>query len=631
MRALAPLAPSPLAASAAASEAIAANNVVDGLALFAQWQSNRSGVLQQAPAGATADQLTALGRVLDALGDAIDGLSDALTAESAYQIARGNLSRIASTLSAVAQGDAPPPELDVAHPTRSGTPLTHRLLLLFSGAPVVNPGWPAVTSSRRASAEPMLNAWASKLLGNAAKVRCTIERLDATGTAVAETRKLTLSAIGVAPLDIVYGVEATTSPTQPNAALSDIEQQVLYVAKHMAGGFDPTGNLRLQHARPSDLATGETTLFEVLEQARTARLLITGLRGADPEDLNPPERSGTGTIDLTELQTRVSTAEAALNTTHTQVAALVASATKTAEALRGGLMALGAFGIGPPVPVIAAGESPTAIAALAQQATALMKTSATRLAQGAALRKLTAAADPRARAGQLADRMRAVFGQSFVVMPHFTCGTSGAELASALAASTAAQGSDALAANGWFTQHARLREPLARLAACLRGAEVLGTGERLNLSIAQLPFVANERWVGLPPDAGKPLSASKLSLVLQTTAPINTAQPLTGLVIDEWIEIVPSASETTAIAFQFAPPDACAPQCLLLAVPPVSGAAWTADTLRQVLDETRDLAKLRVVDAETLGEAAQYLPALCLAFNAKDDVVSTDFVPLTRA
>lgn len=169
LRGLAPLAPSPLAPSAAASEAIAANNVVDGLALFGLWQSNRSGVLQQAPAGATADQLAALGRALDALGDAIDGLSDALTAESAYQIARGNLSRIASTLSAVAQGDAPPPELDVAHPTRSGTALTHRLLLLFSGAPVVNPGWPATASSRRASAEPMLNAWASKLLGNAGK------------------------------------------------------------------------------------------------------------------------------------------------------------------------------------------------------------------------------------------------------------------------------------------------------------------------------------------------------------------------------------------------------------------------------------------------------------------------------
>jgi len=631
LRGLAPLAASPLATpSAPATEAIAANNVVDGLALFRLWQSNRNGVLQKLPADATADQLAAVGRKLDALGDAIDGLSDALTAEAAYQIARGNLSRIASTLSAVAQGDAPPPELDVAHPRRSGTPLSHRVLVLFSGAPVVNPGWPAAASSPRASAEPMLNAWASKLLGNAGRVRCTIERLDATG-AVAETRKLTLSAIGVAPLDVVYGVDATTSPTQPNAALSDIEQQVLYFAKHMTGGFDPQANLRLLHTRPGDLAASEITLFDVLEQARAARRLLTGLRGADPEDLNPPERTSVGAIDLAELAARVVRAENALDAAHKQLTALVAITTKTAEALRSGLMALGAFGIGPAVPVIAAGESSAAIAGLETQATALLKTSTARLAQGTALRALAAAADPRARAGQLADRMRAVFGQSFVVLPHFSCGSAGAELTGALAASRRAQGGDALAPNGWFTQHARVREPLARLGACLRGAEVLATGERLNLSVAQLPFVANERWVGLPPDTGKTLAASKLSLVLQTTAPINTAQPLTGLVVDEWIEIVPSASETTAIAFQFAPPDACAPQCLLLAVPPVPGADWTADTLRQVLDETRDLAKLRAVDAETLGEAGQYLPALALAFNAKDDAVSTDVAPLIKA
>ena len=440
-----------------------------------------------------------------------------------------------------------------------------------------------------------------------------------------------LNALGVAPLDVLYGVDASTSPTQPNAALSDIEQRVIYVAKHMTGGFDPGADLRLQHARPGDLAAGETTLFDVLEQARAAGRLIAGLRGADPEDLNPPERSGVGTIDLTELEARVVAAEKALSAAHSGLGALVASATKTAEALRGGLLDLGAFGAGPAVPVISGGESAADVLALAAQAAALMKTSGGRLDQGAALRAQAVATDPRARAGQLADRMRAVFGQSFVVLPRFGCGMASTELSGALAASQAVQGGDELAANGWFVQHARLREPLAQLSACLRGAEVLGTGERLNLSVAQLPFIANERWVGLPPNPNGALAVSKLSLVLQTTAPIDTAEPLTGLVIDEWTEIVPSTAESTAIAFQFAPPDAGAPQCLLLAVPPVPGADWTVDTLRQVLDETHDLAKLRAVDAEMLGEMAQYLPALILAFNAKDNAVSTDVAPLIRA
>jgi hypothetical protein len=160
---------------------------------------------------------------------------------------------------------------------------------------------------------------------------------------------------------------------------------------------------------------------------------------------------------------------------------------------------------------------------------------------------------------------------------------------------------------------------------------VLGSTARLNLSVAQLPFVtATERWVGLPPLAGTVLPPSKLSLVVHTIGPINTAQVMTGLLVDEWVEIVPSSRETTAVAFQFDVPDSCAPQCVLIAVPPVPGQDWTADTLRRVLMETLDLAKLRAVDTGALGAAAQLLPGLHLALNTEDHAVSTDFVPVTH-
>jgi hypothetical protein len=73
-----------------------------------------------------------------------------------------------------------------------------------------------------------------------------------------------------------------------------------------------------------------------------------------------------------------------------------------------------------------------------------------------------------------------------------------------------------------------------------------------------------------------------------------------------------------------------APQNLLVAVPPVPGVDWTADTLRRVLIETLDLAKMRAVDPEVLGETGQYLPGLYMAFNINNDAVSTDFAPLTQ-
>jgi hypothetical protein len=104
LRDLAPLVAGRLEQKTQPLEAIAANNVVDGQSLHGKWRDDQASViarLQQAGAGTA--ELATLKLELNALGDAIDGLSDALTAEVAYQLARGNTSRIASTLAAVAR------------------------------------------------------------------------------------------------------------------------------------------------------------------------------------------------------------------------------------------------------------------------------------------------------------------------------------------------------------------------------------------------------------------------------------------------------------------------------------------------------------------------------------------------
>jgi hypothetical protein len=218
------------------------------------------------------------------------------------------------------------------------------------------------------------------------------------------------------------------------------------------------------------------------------------------------------------------------------------------------------------------------------------------------------------------------------VLPRFSFDTTSAtELKNALSASTAAQGGDPLAANTWFARNARVRDAVARMGSCLQRSEVLGSFARLNLSVAQLPYgTAPERWVGLPPLAGTTLPPSKLSLVLHTILPINTTQVMSGLLVDEWVEIVPNDSETTALTFQFDVPNSCAPQCVLIAVPPVPGQDWTTESLRRVLVETLDLAKIRAVDNRSLGAISQSLPGLYFALNTENHAVSTDFVPLTH-
>jgi hypothetical protein len=612
-------------------DTIAAGNVVDGLVLHRRWNEERPVVMAAVTsAGLGTSDLSALSAILDDLGDAIDGLSDALTAESVHQMVRGNTARMASTLAAIAQGDALPPELEVARTPRSGTALTHRLLLLMNTDGIRTPGWGAPDTRPRARTEPMLDAWVSTLLGDGRRIRCTIARLAETTGDVIETRALPLSELGVAPLDVVYGVEAA-STTQAGPSLSTLEQLVLHHARHAASGFGRDASLRLEHSRPDDLAVGEITLFDALEQARAVRGLLGVARGAEPEDLNPPERTGQGVIDLAELEARTLGSEQSFAAAHGALRDLAADPTAATDALVAAILELGSFGVEPSVPASVAGEDADLRVALVRQARAMLEVSGPRLERSAALHAEADADDERARLTQLATRLRAVFGDSFVVLPRFTLDASGAsELHEALTASTATQGGDPLAVQTWFVRSARVRDGVARMSACLQRAEVLGTGARLDLHVAQLPFSRGDRWVGLPPLPEGTLPPGKLSLVVHTVAPVESSSAVTGLLVDEWVEIVPDARETTALAFQFDAPDAAAPQSILLAVPPVRGEDWTAETLRRVLMETLDLAKLRTVDTASLGVAAQHLPGLYLAFNTEDHAVSTDFAAVTR-
>ena len=453
--------------------------------------------------------------------------------------------------------------------------------------------------------------------------------------AVVEVKTFAFSDLALAPLDVVYGVErppVSRRRAAPRRATSSSACCTRRARWRTASATQP--GLRLQRrGRPISPRARRRSPICWSRRGRRARCSATA-RGADAEDLNPPSRAAAGAVDLAELEARAQKAEAALTSAQKALNTLVATgAAATADALRAALPTLGAFGLASAIPLLASGDDAPTRATLLAQASALAKSAQARLDQGAALRAVAAASDPRARRRQLEERIRAVFGSAFVTLPRFSCSAAAAtELANALAASTSTQGGDALASHTWFARSARVRDPVAKLAACLRGAEVLATGDRLNLKVAQLPFVAGERWVGLPPAAGRALPAGKLSLVVHCPATaLDPTQPLArplGRRVDrgraerDRDDGARRSSTTRRTPARHSP---CCSRCRRR-----PDQAWTVGSLYRVLLETLDLAKLRAIDAESLDRAAHYLPGLYLAFNAKDDAVSTDFNPLTR-
>ena len=158
-------------------------------------------------------------------------------------------------------------------------------------------------------------------------------------------------------------------------------------------------------------------------------------------------------------------------------------------------------------------------------------------------------------------------------------------------------------------------------------AEALG-GPAFELAPAQLPHRPGATWNALPASS---YVDGAVSLALTGAGLVRRGRAVAGLLVDEWSEVVPSDVQTTGVAFAYDPPEAMAPQAILLAVPPVVGEPWTVGRLNQVLIETLELAHLRAVPPSALGAIRQYLPATVLAYNAERDAVSTNPGTLTPA
>ncbi len=632
-RALAPL-QSADAPPGTSAESVAANRVVDGLRLHQLWQQ---ALAQGSPLPADSP-FVVCAAALRVLDDTVDALADAVLAETVHQTVRGNTARSASTLAAIAHGEAPPPELTVARTPRSGTGLTQRVAwLLAAPATTAAPaGWAKPTTSPRAAAEPRLNAWAARLLPLPARVRYGVEQLDAAGR-VLRRLECRLSELALAPLDLVW-----MAPARPGAATPELDALALQVARGKLAGLPAGAPLRLDPRRRSGWAAGDFSLREVLEVAARARQCLAGARMLDPLDLAGPAVTANGLPAAEDLEARAAAAEAGLGAALARLQALLATPdTAAIPALRRELLALLRYGVAGTVPGAPLAEAAAERAALLLQARPVQAEAARRLAALAAQRSPTGA-DARQRAASASARLKTLFGADFLALAPFVP-ANGAELNASLAAGPALLGGDPLVLHPWWQRLARVREGVGRAGALLHAAEAIGAAERPRLAVAQLPHVAGERWVGLAPLPGQALPAGKLSLVLQADDALDATQPLVGLWLDDWVETVPNERENTGIAFQFDAPDACAPQTVLLAVPPDAAQPWTGWSLHRLLLETLELAALRAVDAEALdraffdpvgaagsavGELAHFLPALALAVNADGDAVSPGLATL---
>ncbi|HEY7076888.1 MAG TPA: hypothetical protein VH418_16030, partial [Solirubrobacteraceae bacterium] len=312
------------------SEALRATNVADGLGLRRRWRAGLAANVWDnttIPFGSaglpvrTTPEGQAVEAELRALDDAVDALADLLMAESVHHAVQGNAQRAGATVDALSRGDAQAPDVEVVRTPRSGTALTHRLLVL-ADAPA-GTGWPTDAAQVRAKVEPALEAWAGSLLGPASRVRIRVR----SGTTVSTSN---LSVLKLSALDAV-----AMAPAGGPAGSTEIEQALI---ARLGGELVPD--------RDPAWTPDQLSLAEFLELARAVRELLEGARALDARDLAAPGPTTDPGIDAADLAARAAIATGALADARAKLAA--AHAGGTPDALSAALARAAKLGISAP-------------------------------------------------------------------------------------------------------------------------------------------------------------------------------------------------------------------------------------------------------------------------------------------
>jgi hypothetical protein len=643
------------AGTGAPAETVPPYSVVNGLKLAQTALSAADGfglsAVLPAAERPNANQGAAIVAEQSALLDTLDAVKDLLMAENAFQLVRGNFDRVAAV--SLAQKEAHiPPELEVINTPR-GTEFTftNRVTLHFDDLDATLPAnypWPGPPTPR-AKAETGMNRWLGRLLGAAPEqIVCEVHWVETAdeGAEPHDSHRVTLADLGVQPVDFVW--LAGISPEDTGGA-TELETRIAFRYRH-ANGIGDDRIVRIEF-NPNALA-GETTFAQLFPLARQLRALLSESRALDAGDFLPAS-GGKDTAtpvdplnpkgyDAAELRSRVESAFNELSA----LADSIEGPPADAGTLREKLQAVANFGVGDAFPPEADLDSDAVRAALLARAQRIAR----RLRRsdppdgvldraGAILSQATPEKSIEQTVTLLLAAGKILLGDTFNWLPRFTChndidlataAADGAQLlqhAMNLEPDTTAEE----VVEEWLQGLARVRRPLHRWEIVRTLTDAL-SDTRLELSPVQVPYRANDSWLAVefpkldpnntdPDDPEKKFGISRdtLSIAAHGAGAFQAGVRQSGVLIDDWTEEIPTASETTGISFRFNQPNAMPPQTLLLAVTPEETGAWDWDDLVGILADTLRRAKRRAVEPEQLERSGlvwnAFAPALVSEFS----------------
>ena len=650
-------------------ESIAARDVVDGVRLMDAYRTARPNFTVPKVPNDLTKVGGAISKIIEDLLDVMDSVSDLLISESVFQMVGGNMDAAGAAMMTLDK-QTRPPEARVVETPHSTRGYTQRLVVALQSQDVG--AWAGVADTELvAQMEPRLNAWLARLLGDPARyeflARALAPPLELGAGWVDSGIVVTASLLelGMSPLALVLGSEA-----QQGAGHSGVQERLGALLseklKAQIGAQADGMAVALQPDAPQDGRIGLVAfesfawvLRRLLEKTRALRRMdmVQAQDGVETEaTLDDGEAAG---VDLAELTMRRDKAEEQADTVLKALLAASDAAPEDLELLDPLAPATAAllvqtqaalklaYDLGwrsatmaNPVPTSAGGEGQAPVTD-DSAARAVARARALLLEIGARIDAAKNAPVSKGKGGEMQaalNRIYAVMGKSFPVLPLFDLGAFAADAAATLAdrdmlLAKAAQGNDDTAIAGWLPKLACVRESAALLSDALVAAEALAPDSAYldspqDFKLLQFPRDAAAHWGALPLAVGQDLRGV-VAVAAHAPAALEGLQDgaqMAGLFVDEWTESIPSDEETTGLGFHFDAPGARPPQSILLAVPADPKVPnWTLDSLLATVNEAMALARLRAVRPQDVLGLGLLLPGIYLSNNFKQDVPSVDF------
>jgi hypothetical protein len=600
-------------------EVLTARDVVDGVAILDRWRQpgGPAEVLAEISANAgsmPAADNAALRRVLDDVAGEYDAVSDVLVAEAVHQAALGNTERAGAALAAHDRHGRVA-DLDFISAPRSGHTVAHRVIVLEQPSSD-DTGWPRDT---RAVAEPLLEAWAARILGSPHDWGFRAVAVDPGAAEGAPEIRTELAAVPLSRLGIGALSTALATRRAGSSAASELEQRAALL---FAAEANPAPNQRLEllpgAAPNSSGGLGLlTTLGEwIADVARCPAATATDFRAADAPDVAAAEA---GSVDVAELVGRAKAIHTRLDT----VRANLEQATTPTER-EGALLESVPFD-GPDAIPQTPRNHPNAETEIAVQVTEVLgriRTMATTVAETVAL---PVPADHTIAVERYSAVLKSMLGADQPVLPRWTLSAQDSVAASIADRSALLQG-DTHAAISWLHRSSLVRPDLDPLAGLLLHHEAAGADVSAALVVIQQPHRPDASWHALPFPSDAPPPNGSLGVVVHSTRGFRPGRAFAGVIVDAWTETIPQTSETTAVSFHYDAPGARPPQTMLLAVhPEANPGAWSLDLLLDTVNEAADLARVRMLSSKELSVLGSFLPALYLPDDYTHDVPSVSF------